>query len=202
MNNTQVSQDLNMLCLGSPIPPALLEQLKAIDKPDIPDVQWVQPRNLFISHQDFFRMKPNYDIKKLLGSIQTEILHKYFPMILMPRELSLIRNSGIPKSLEWNLAVSSIKDTRLDLHTMRMMINKDMESVLKDACLSFQSIKFDPSIKVARIAKSAKDDPRLKDLELIKIPSMNENIVINKLMLIKVTKDDFGLNYEYITIDE
>ncbi len=202
MSNTKVSQDLSMLCLGSPIEPALLEKLKLIERPDIANVQWVQPRNFFISHQDFFKMKPNYDLKKTIALIQTEILHKYFPMILKPRNVSFMWNSSMPKSLEWNIAVSSIKDTRFDLHDMRMQINKGMETVLKDACSSFQSIKFDPSIRLANLPKSVKDDPRLKELELIKMPLTDENIIINKLMLVKVTKDEFGLNYEYISIDE
>ncbi len=202
MNNTQTSQELNMLCLGSPIEAKLLEQLKIIERPDVADIHWVQPRNLFISHQDFFKMKPNYDLKKMLAIIRTDILHKYFPMILKPRKVSFMWNSTMPKSLDWNLAVSSIKDTRLDLHEMRMMINKEMETVLKDACLSFQSIKFDPSIRLARIPQSAKNDPRLKELELIKMPLTDENIIINKLMLVKVTKDEFGLNYEYIDVPE
>ncbi len=200
--NTPTSQELSMLCLGSPIEAAMLEQLKAIEKPDIADIQWVQPRNFFIAHQDFFKMKPNYDLKKMMSAIQTEILHKYFPMILKPRNVSFKWNSSMPKSLEWNLAVSSIKDTRLDLHEMRMLINKDMESILKDACSSFQSIKFDPNIRLAHIPKTAKDDPRLKELELIKMPLTDENIIISKLMLVKVTKDEFGLNYEYINIEE
>lgn len=201
-NNTQTTKDVSMLCLGSPIEPQLLERLKEIERPEMADVHWLQPRNLFISHQDFFRMKPDYDMKKLLSIVKTDILHKYFPMILKPSSLSIMCNSSVPKSLDWTLAVSSIKDTRLPLHDMRTLVNKEMESILKEACLSLQSIKFDPSIRLARIASVAKSNPKLKDLELIKMPLKDENIILSKLMLIKVTKDDFGLNYEYIDVPE
>ena len=48
----------------------------------------------------------------------------------------------------------------------------------------------------------AKGNPQLKELELIKMPLKDENIILGKLMLVKVTKDDFGLNYEYIDVPE
>ncbi len=191
-----------MLCLGSPIEPKLLDLLKHIDRPDVGDLQWVQPRNLFISYQDFFRMKPNYDLKELIGVLRFKILHKYLPIILKPRPVGFTFNSAVANGLAWPLAVSSVKDTRLDLHTMRNDLNKDLEAILKEACYSLQSIKFDPMIRLARIPSTSKGDPQLKSLELIKMPYKDENIIVDKLMLVKVTKDEFGLNYEYINIPE
>lgn len=202
MTNTETTKEISMMCLGSPIEFRLLDKLRYLEHPDVPDVHWLQPRNLFIAHQDFFKMKPDLDLKKFLSILKTEILHKYFPMILKPGDLSITYNSRIPKSLDWHLGVSSLKDTRLPLNSMKAMIDKEMEALLKEVCLSLQSIRFAPSIRLARIASSAKNDPKLKELELIKMPLTDENIIIAKLMLIKVTKDEFGLNYEYIDVPE
>lgn len=189
-----------MLCIGAPLPKKVINALGHLDRPNLGDIRWTDSRQWFISFQNFFKMRPDLNMEKFKQLVKNEIFYKYFPLIIEPKDMILSPSVQLPKTLEWKFNIVCAKDQRLDLSKMLNGMKHDMRETVKTACYSYQSIECDPSLVLARIPESEKNNRSLINLRDIK--PFRERFYLNEMSIIKVTKDEKGLNYEAIEIKE
>lgn len=189
-----------MMCIGAPLPKKIIDQLEKLDRPNLGDVRWTDSKQWFISFQNFFKMRPDLDIEKFKQLIKNEIFYKYFPLIIEPKDMILSPSVQLPKTLEWKFNIVCAKDQRLDVNKMLASMKVDMREAVKNACYSYQSIECDPSLVLARIPDSEKNNRSLINLRDIK--PFRDRFYLNEMSIIKVTKNEKGLNYEYLEIKE
>lgn len=199
--NKAVNPNLVMMCIGAPIPAEVLEILKQIERPEMGKVQWTDPKNWFINFHNFFKMRPDLDLLPLKQALRKELFLKYFPMTLKIKEVMLLPSNQVPKTLECKFEIASIKDLRMEVSKVHDVMKVDMRETVKEACFSLQSIECEPSLILARIPESEKGNPDLIKLRDIKIPNLGK-FYLDRILIVKVSKDEKGLNYEYIEVQE
>lgn len=200
----QATENKTVMCLGAPILPNVMAEIKKMPRPQIGDLRWNDPRNWFINFQSFFQIRSGIDILKLKAAVTDKIFYKYFPILLQPREVVLSPNTSKPRSLELKLDIMSLKDPRANVKELMVELQEDLREVLKETSQSYQSIECDPSLILARIPKEMHADPVMMEklLKLRNLKPYTEKFYLETAYLVRVTKDDFGLEYEYTEIKE
>ncbi len=199
--NKPANPNLVMMCIGSPISEEILEVLKQIEKPEVGKVQWTDPKNWFINYHNFFKMRPDLDLLPLKQSLRKELLLKYFPLTIKIKEIVLLPNNQVAKTLECKFEIASMRGMRMEVSKVHEAMKVDMRETVKEACFSLQSIECEPSLILARIPESEKANPALISLCDIKIPNLGK-FYLDKLFIVKASKSENGLNYEYIEVKE
>lgn len=200
----QAADDKTVMCIGAPMPDEILSTIKSIKRPQIGDLRWNDPRNWFINFQTFYRARPNLDTKALRDNLKTNILFPYFPMLLQPRDIVLAPSPSKPRSLEFKFDIIKMKDAREDIVKQRELFTQAMQTCLQDTCYTKQTIECDPGLIWARIpepmlANEAELD-LVRDLRLAEYE--RKQFYIEKLYIVLVTRDEFGLQYDYTVVEE
>lgn len=197
-------ENKTVMCLGAPLLPNIIDEVKKMPRPQIGDIRWTDPRNWFVSFQSFFKVRPDLDLNQLKSVVKKNIFFKYFPLLLQPRELILYPSNTKPRQLEWKLDIVSIKDPRANIKEMIGEMQEDMREVLKETSYSYQSIECDPSLIMARIPEAMHADEvhMKKILALLGEKPYREKFYLEKAYIVCVNKDEFGLQYDYTEIKE
>ncbi len=192
-------ENKNVICLASPLPKQILAQFNERNRPECPQLKWTAKRNLFISYQDFFRARKDIDIPKILKDLRSQILGKFFPLTIDPIELGLTPSGSTPKILEWRLGVRNIQASNRNVHEARKEMTDKVREVLKTGCLYYQSIEVDPSVILGRFTDQTPSQSDLTSLLEYQVPT--DRFILDELMIVEATKDEFGTKYTYHQIE-
>ncbi|MDD9898107.1 MAG: hypothetical protein OXU45_03810 [Candidatus Melainabacteria bacterium] len=200
----QEQEDKTVMCVGAPMPPDILETIKGIKRAQVGDLRWNDPRNWFINFQTFYRSRPNLDIRALKDNIKANILFPYFPLLLQPRDIELAPTASKPRSLEFKYDIIKMKDAREDIVTQREEFTKTMQACLQETCYTKQTIECDPSLIWARIPQEMhKNSAEMEALKELRVSEYErKQFYIEKLYIVMVTRDEFGLQYDYTIVEE
>jgi len=192
--STNATKVNNMICIGSPLPADFIKAIMQVPHLDFADIKWVEEANVFVSFQNFFKIKPETNLQTLKDQIRLNIYYKYFPITMQSKGLTLLPSTFKPRTLEWELEMVCLKDTKNDVTTYKERMTNDMKDILKTAFYGVQTAECNPSIILARTPESVhKFD--LNPLREFKMP--RERFYLEKLFIATVSKDETGLKYKF-----
>lgn len=203
MAQTQTTtEQQTVICVGATIPSTFLEILKSIERPAIEGVKWVEPENLFVAFQNFYKKRPGLDNRTLTPTLRDKIYYEFFPMMLRSRGLEFAPSASKPNSLKLNFDIASSKDTRMNVTTQMERMTESMRNVLKNTSVSVQSFECDPKLTIAHISPKALSNPALQEIVNIELPeAIRETFYLDKLCLVEVNKTEAGLIYDFFAVE-
>ncbi|MDA1021233.1 MAG: hypothetical protein O2962_06780 [Cyanobacteria bacterium] len=203
MASNNSDEDKTVMCLGAPLPKEIFEEIKKILRPQIGDIRWNDPRNWFINFQSFFKARPELDLKKLKNALTEKIYYPYYPILLQPRDLVLSPSNAKPRTLEWKFDILKLKDPKAKIQDQIAGLTNAMQEILKECSYSHQTMECNPSLIWARIPESMHQQPKqMKALEeLVHTNMEKKQFYLEKLYMVMVTRDEFGLQYDYTVIE-
>lgn len=193
------TQQTSLMCMGSKILPSFACLLKAIDRPEIEGVKWVEDDNLFVGFQSFYKKKPGFDISTLASTLREKIYHEFFPLLVKAADIQFSPNPTKPNALKLKLSIASTKNMQTTVHPKLKQLSENIRELLKTTSAVFQTFECDLQITLAHISPRALENPNLKSLlnQVELKGAILEPFYLDKLFIIEVTKTDAGLKYTY-----
>lgn len=185
----------SMICLASSLDKGFLEKLEAQEKPDI-NIKWTQARNNFVAFQSYFKVKKNMPLEEIIEPIK-EVFENYFPIEVEPSAVDFFPDMRKPQSLNMDLKVMYFKDKALDMHKMSAGFQDAMRNSIAHANAFSKSMETNPRLVIGRVPKEEQTPDNEKIKPGLDLPLIRERFYLTDLMLVEVTKDEFGIAYNY-----
>ncbi len=185
----------SVICIASSLDKDYLAKLDAQEKPDL-NIKWTPARNNFVAFQSYFKVKKPTPVEDIVNPIKS-VYESFFPMELEPIELVFFPDMRKPQSLNLDLKVMYFKEKTMEVTKMLAEFQAAMRESVADINAFYKSMETRPRLHIAKVPKEEQIPDNANIRPALDIPLIKERFYLTDLMLVEVTKDEFGIVYNY-----